>query len=74
MIDVDVALIEDVIARRCPELIGRLDQLADGLSDDVRDLLRRAIVDEMCEQAPDDPQAGRRALVLEGLLLRLDRL
>ena len=67
------ALLDDVVTRRCPDL-GRppaLEEMA-SLPEILRDRLRRAVVDEMCEQDRSDPQADRRALMLEQLLVRLD--
>jgi len=62
-------LLGEILARRDPELVERIDHLTAGPIDrSERERMRRAIVDELCE-LPET--AGRHALELEELLIHL---
>jgi hypothetical protein len=64
-------LLGEILARRDPGLLDAVEQLTAGpLEGSARERMRRAIVDELCE-LPET--AGRRALELEELLIRLGR-
>jgi hypothetical protein len=68
----EVALLRDVVARRCPELLPVVDRIGTGtLSEFDRNALRRAVVDEMCEHLAPGARADRRDLELSDLLLQL---
>ena len=68
----DLALLGVVLARRDPDLVPLLDRSAAGsLTDDERERIRRAVVDELCE-LPEDA-GDRRALELEELLIHLGK-
>ena len=68
----EVTLLRDVIARRRPELLPVVDRIGPSpLSEFERTSLRRAIVDELCEQLLPGARARRRDLELADLLLHL---
>lgn len=68
----ELALLGAVLARRDPELVPVVERLdRERLTDEERDRLRRAVVDELCE-LPDGSN-GRRALELEEILIHLGR-
>lgn len=72
VVGAELSLLETIVARRCPDLAGTLDQVGpEKLPADVRLRIRRAIVDEMCEQVPGDRSGDRRALELEELLIHV---
>lgn len=68
----ELFLLNEILKRRRPELAGAVERIGtSGLTAAERERVRRAVVDELCE-LPDD--AGRRALELEELLIRLERI
>jgi hypothetical protein len=68
----DLGLLGAILARRDPDLAQLLDRsIAEPLSDDERERIRRAVVDELCELPKD--AGDRRALELEELLIHLGR-
>ena len=68
----ELALLGAILARRDPGLVPIMDRVgAVHLTEDERERLRRAVVDELCE-LPED--AGDRcALELEELLIHLGK-
>ena len=68
----DLELLGSVVARRAPDLTRAVARMSEiDLTAQERDRVRRAVVDELCELP--DGGAGRRALELEELLIRLGR-
>ena len=68
----DINLLGAVLARRDPELVTVIERhAAEPLTDDERERIRRAVVDELCE-LPEDA-GDRRALELEELLIHLGK-
>ncbi len=68
----EVALLRGVIERRCPELIPLVDRIGVApLNEFERASLRRAVVDELCEQPPPPLRSPRRDVELADLLLHL---
>lgn len=68
----DLALLGAILARRDPDLIPALDDVAARpLSDNERKRIRRAVIDELCELPSD--ASDRRALDLEELLIHLGK-
>lgn len=68
----EVALLRAVIERRRPELLPLVEQIgAAPLNDFERSSLRRAVVDELCEQLPSGQRSPRRDIELADLLLHL---
>lgn len=67
----EIALLEGILARRCPELLGLIDRIGvEPLAEDERERIRQAVVDEMCEERPGT-DADRRELEMEELLIRI---
>ena len=68
----ELALLGAILARRDPDLVPvveRLDRVR--LTENERDRVRRAVVDELCELP--DGSSDRRALELEEILIHLGR-
>jgi hypothetical protein len=72
LVHTEMALLSEIVARREPDLVSVIDRIgSEGLTDDERERVRRAVVDELCE-LPED-STDRRALELEELLIQLGR-
>lgn len=68
----ELALLGAVLARRAPDLVKVVERMdIVPLTDDERERVRRAIVDELCELP--DGSSGRTALQLEEILIHLGR-
>lgn len=68
----EVALLRGVIERRRPELMPLVERIGTApLNDFERASLRRAVVDELCEQPPPGQRSARRDIELADLLLHL---
>ena len=68
----EVALLRGLIERRQPELLPLVERIgAAPLNDFERSSLRRAVVDELCEQLPPGQRSARRDIELADLLLHL---
>jgi hypothetical protein len=68
----EVALLRGVIERRRPELLTLVDRIGTApLNDFERASLRRAVVDELCEQLAPGQRSPRRDIELADLLLHL---
>lgn len=68
----ELNLLGGILSRRDPDLLEIVER-ADiaGLTNEQRERVRRAIVDELCELP--EGSSGRHALELEELLIRLGR-
>lgn len=72
LVQSEVALLRGVIQRRRPELLPLVDRIGTApLNDFERASLRRAVVDELCEQPPLAQRSPRRDVELADLLLHL---
>jgi hypothetical protein len=68
----EVAILRGVIERRRPELLPLVERIGTApLNDFERSSLRRAVVDELCEQLPPGQRSPRRDIELADLLLHL---
>lgn len=68
----ELTLLGAILARRDPDMVPVIDRIgAVPLTNDERDRIRRAIVDELCELP--EGSSDRRALELEELLIHLGR-
>lgn len=66
----ELALLGAILSRRDPDLAPIVERTdIAGLTDEQRQRIRRAIVDELCELP--ESASDRRALELEELLIRL---
>lgn len=74
LIGSEVALLRAVIVRRRPELLPLVERIGTApLNDFERASLRRAVVDELCEQPLPEHRRARRDIELADLLLHLGR-
>jgi hypothetical protein len=68
----EVALLRGIVERRRPELLPLVDRIGTApLNDFERASLRRAVVDELCEQPAPGQRTPRRDIELADLLLHL---
>lgn len=68
----EVKLLRAVIERRQPDLLPIVERIGKAqLNDFERASLRRAVVDELCEQSPPGQISARRDIELADLLLHL---
>jgi hypothetical protein len=68
----ELALLGAVLARRDPDMVSVVERMdVAPLTEEQRDRLRRAIVDELCELP--DGSSDRQALELEEILIHLGR-
>ncbi len=69
----ELAILGSILARRDPDLVPVIERVGDvPLTDDERERIRRAVVDELCELP--EGASDRRALELEDLLIQLGRI
>lgn len=68
----ELAILGGILARRDPGLIPVVERMdVVPLTDEERDRVRRALVDELCELP--EGTSGRTALALEEILIHLGR-